>query len=68
MASTTGLKSDRQASSSNGQAPAASSDEEFQPIPDLVSYAKQYARQKPDVAAMWCFGIGFALGWKIKPW
>ncbi|MBX3443940.1 MAG: hypothetical protein KF774_16145 [Planctomyces sp.] len=39
-----------------------------QPSQDLLCYLKEYARQKPDVAAMWCFGIGFVLGWKLKPW
>jgi len=42
--------------------------EELHPARDLVCYAKKYARQKPDVAALWCFGIGFVLGWKVKPW
>ena len=35
---------------------------------DLVEYFKEYAREKPEVAALWCFGIGFILGWKLKPW
>jgi hypothetical protein len=35
---------------------------------DLVEYLKEYAREKPEVAALWCFGIGFILGWKLKPW
>lgn len=35
---------------------------------DLVDYLREYARQKPEVAALWCFGIGFILGWKLKPW
>jgi len=38
------------------------------PIEDIVSYLRTYAREKPDVAALWCFGIGFVLGWKLKPW
>jgi hypothetical protein len=45
-----------------------SSSESMQPVPDLVDYVRDYARQKPEVAAMWCFGIGFILGWKLKPW
>ncbi|TWT91096.1 hypothetical protein Mal64_14950 [Pseudobythopirellula maris] len=36
--------------------------------PDMVTYLKDYARAKPDVAALWCFGVGFVLGWKLKPW
>jgi len=33
-----------------------------------VALVKEYARERPDVVAMWCFGIGFVLGWKLKPW
>lgn len=42
--------------------------EHMRPADDIVSYLREYARQKPDVAALWCFGIGFVLGWKLKPW
>jgi hypothetical protein len=35
---------------------------------DVVDYLKEYARQKPEVAALWCLGLGFILGWKLKPW
>ena len=38
------------------------------PVPDLVDYVTEYARKKQEVAAMWVFGIGFVLGWKLKPW
>lgn len=41
---------------------------DLRPAPDLVAYASEYARQRPDVVALWCFGIGFMLGWKLKPW
>jgi hypothetical protein len=33
-----------------------------------MCYLRNYARERPDVAALWCFGIGFVLGWKLKPW
>ena len=39
-----------------------------EPGKDLVEYLKDYAREKPEVAALWCVGIGFVLGWKLKPW
>ena len=45
-----------------------SRDEGVQPSKDIVEYLKEYAREKPEVAALWCFGIGFVLGWKLKPW
>ena len=35
---------------------------------DVVDYLKEYAREKPEVVALWCLGIGFILGWKLKPW
>ena len=38
------------------------------PAQDILEYLRDYAREKPDVAALWCFGIGFILGWKLKPW
>ncbi|TWU00652.1 hypothetical protein Pla108_16040 [Botrimarina colliarenosi] len=36
--------------------------------PDLTTYLVSYAKAHPDVAALWCFGVGFVLGWKLKPW
>ena len=35
---------------------------------DLSTYFRNYARERPDVVALWCFGVGFVLGWKLKPW
>jgi hypothetical protein len=45
-------------------------DEEYQlhPLDDALSYFREYARERPDVVALACFGIGFVLGWKLKPW
>ncbi len=28
----------------------------------------RFAREKPEVTALCCLGIGFVLGWKLKPW
>jgi len=49
-------------------APSRTYPTEMKPSDDLVTYLRTYARERPDVAAMWCFGIGFVLGWKLKPW
>ncbi len=38
------------------------------PSEDLMNYLREYAREKPEVVALWCLGIGFVLGWKLKPW
>lgn len=43
-------------------------DDALKPFNDLYSYFQDYARERPDVVALWCFGIGFVLGWKLKPW
>jgi hypothetical protein len=40
----------------------------MQPAQDVVEYLKCYSRERPEVAALWCFRIGFLLGWKLKPW
>jgi hypothetical protein len=43
-------------------------DELMQPLQNLIDYGRKYIREQPEMAAMWCFGIGFVLGWKLKPW
>lgn len=43
-------------------------DEPLRPVNDFYRYVKHYARQKPGVVALTCLGIGFVLGWKLKPW
>lgn len=35
---------------------------------DLTHFLKKYAQENPESAALWCLGIGFILGWKLKPW
>ena len=37
-------------------------------IHSVVDCLEDYARAKPLSFAIWSFGIGFALGWKLKPW
>ena len=34
----------------------------------VVESVEVYAREKPLSFAAWTFGIGFILGWKLKPW
>jgi hypothetical protein len=38
------------------------------PMQDLTEYFRDYARENPGAVALWCLGIGFVLGWKLKPW
>ncbi len=42
--------------------------EPLDPIDDFVEYVSTYARQNPGTTALWCFGVGFIIGWKLKPW
>jgi len=35
---------------------------------DLVKHLGEFAKENPTGAALWCFGIGFVLGWRLKPW
>lgn len=42
--------------------------EPLKPVEDIGRYLTCYARQKPGTVALWCFGVGFILGWKLKPW
>jgi hypothetical protein len=37
-------------------------------IQSVVDSLEDYARAKPLSFALWTFGVGFALGWKLKPW
>ena len=40
----------------------------YKPVDDFVGYLREYAREKPEQMALWCLGIGFVLGWRLKPW
>jgi hypothetical protein len=46
----------------------SASDRELHPLNDFICYMREYARERPEVVALTCFGIGFVLGWKLKPW
>jgi hypothetical protein len=35
---------------------------------DVMVYFREYARENPEMVALWSLGIGFILGWKLKPW
>lgn len=40
----------------------------IQPWSDLIAHIRGYVREEPEVAACVCLGLGFILGWKLKPW
>jgi hypothetical protein len=65
----TGVDEMAQAATSNERrSEMGASAQAMKPAEDIVQYLTTYAKEKPDVAALWCFGIGFVLGWKLKPW
>ncbi len=33
-----------------------------------LQFIEDYARERPISLALWALGIGFVLGWKLKPW
>jgi hypothetical protein len=35
---------------------------------DAIDRLRDYARENPATVALWALGIGFILGWKLKPW
>lgn len=43
-------------------------DRELRPLADALEYLRVYSRERPEVMALTCFGIGFILGWKLKLW
>ena len=38
------------------------------PTEAALRFLRDYSRERPETVAMWAFGIGFILGWKMKPW
>lgn len=37
-------------------------------VDGVLCNLKQYAQREPVGFAAWVFGLGFVLGWKLKPW
>lgn len=35
---------------------------------DALDRLTNYAKEKPIAFGLWAMGIGFVLGWKLKPW
>ena len=35
---------------------------------DVVETLRDYIREQPETAVLWALGIGFVLGWRLKPW
>lgn len=52
----------------SGREKTDTSQKALHPTTDLMHYFQEYARSQPEMAALWCFGFGFIVGWKLKPW
>jgi len=37
-------------------------------LDDMLDRIHKYAEESPEKFALTCLGIGFILGWKLKPW
>lgn len=37
-----------------------------EPAKDLFGLLQDYAKSRPEVAAVWCFGLGLFLGWRLR--
>lgn len=42
--------------------------QELSPGEAALEFLRDYSRERPEVVAMWAFGIGFLVAWKLKPW
>lgn len=37
-------------------------------LQDTLESIENYAREKPWSFGLWMVGLGFVIGWKLKPW
>jgi hypothetical protein len=37
-------------------------------VDEMIGLLRKYARQRPEMVALTCLGVGFILGWRLKPW
>ncbi len=56
----------------NSKSARTADEPEMAELKDIADAAmcgfRQYAKARPEVVALWCVGIGFVLGWKLRPW
>lgn len=66
---TTKTQSTNRTQASRSSQAVANDDPRFADVAaDAMDSFRVYARKRPEVVAMWCLGVGFVLGWKLKPW
>lgn len=67
-ATTTQNRTSRNAGESSDRGTQQTCNPQLHVLNDLQCYTKNYIQQQPETAALICLGIGFLLGWKLKPW
>ena len=40
---------------------------ELRPLHDLAAYLREYSAARPGILALAGLGVGFLLGWRLKP-
>ena len=35
---------------------------------DMLDHVRSYAKENPVAFGFWALGVGFVLGWRLKPW
>jgi len=68
VSTTTQDRVDRNTEGSVDRGTQSCCEPELHVLDDLQCYTKKYIQQRPEAAALFCLGIGFVLGWKLKPW
>jgi len=53
---------------SDSRADVASCPSQLSVLQDFQCYTQKYVQDQPEKAALICLGVGFILGWKLKPW
>ncbi|HUG66519.1 MAG TPA: hypothetical protein VMM76_02130 [Pirellulaceae bacterium] len=43
-------------------------DDQLSAFDTAMDCFRQYTKERPETVALWALGIGFVLGWKLKPW
>jgi len=59
---------ERRRAGSEGGRIAAHNRSQARPFDDVLESVRTYARERPETFALACFGVGFILGWRLKPW
>ncbi len=59
---------DRNSDRSNANLAEIARDQEWSASEAAWMCLRRFAQERPEVVALWSFGFGFVLGWKLKIW